>query len=196
MSGLVAAVFVDRDGVLVRDVDLLQRAEDIEILPGVPAALRRLHEAGLQVVVVTNQPVVARGLLTERQVEDLQADIHQRLRAAGGHVDAFYYCPHHPNANVPAYRTACECRKPRPGMLERAARERGLDLGTSTIVGDRPTDVAAGRRAGCRAVLVETGLHQAAPIVSSDGPLGELGVPHYRCPDLGAAADWILTVAR
>ncbi len=189
-----AAVFVDRDGVLVRDVDLLLRAEDIEILPGVPAALRRLHQAGLQIVVITNQPVVARGLLSEAQVEAIEEEIHARLHAAGGHVDAFYYCPHHPNATLAHYRMACDCRKPRPGLLQQAARERNLALAASTMVGDRPTDVAAGRRAGCRAVLVETGMHLAPPIVSADGPLGDWAVPDHRCGDLAAAAEWILGV--
>jgi D-glycero-D-manno-heptose 1,7-bisphosphate phosphatase len=187
-----AAVFVDRDGVLVRDVNLLLRVGDIEILPGVPAALRRIHEAGMSIIVVTNQPVVARGLLTEGQVEAIEEELHARLRAAGGHVDAFYYCPHHPHADLDQYRMTCDCRKPRPGMLERAAREGSLDLRASTMVGDRPTDVAAGRRAGCRAVLVETGMHSAPPIVSADGPLGDLAVPDHRCADLAAAADWIL----
>jgi D-glycero-D-manno-heptose 1,7-bisphosphate phosphatase len=188
-----AAVFVDRDGVLVRDVDLLVRAEQIDILPGVAAALRRLHQAGFPIIVVTNQPVVARGMLTEAEVEAIEDELHQRLRAAGGHVDAFYYCPHHPHADVAAYRVSCQCRKPRPGLLERAAREHDLDLSASVMIGDRPTDLAAGRRAGCRrTVQVETGMHLAEPIVSADGPLGDLALPDHRCADLAAAAQWLL----
>lgn len=185
------AVFLDRDGVIVRDVDLLVRADQIELLPGAAAALRRLREARLQVVIVTNQPVVARGLVTEQEVLALEAVIERHLRDAGVTVDAFYYCPHHPRATLPVYRVACECRKPRPGMLLRAARELGLDLAASAMIGDRLSDVAAGQRAGCRTILVETGMHAAPPIESLDGP-APLATPDHVVPDLAAAVDIVL----
>jgi D-glycero-D-manno-heptose 1,7-bisphosphate phosphatase len=185
------AVFLDRDGVLVRDPDLLVRAEQIEVLPGAAPAVRRLREAGLPVVVVSNQPVVARGLLTEADVCALEAEVERRLRAAGADIDAFYYCPHHPNATVPLYRDACQCRKPRPGMLLRAARDLDLDVHASAMVGDRPSDVAAGRRAGCRTVvLVESGMHAAPPIASPDPQVVDR--PDAAVPDLAAAVDLIL----
>jgi D-glycero-D-manno-heptose 1,7-bisphosphate phosphatase len=185
------AVFLDRDGVIIRDVDLLVRVDQIELLPGAAAAVRRLRDARLPVVIVTNQPVVARGFVTEEEVLALEAVIEQRLRDAGAIVDGFYYCPHHPRATLAEYRLACECRKPRPGMLLRAARELALDLGASTMIGDRLSDVAAGQQAGCRTILVETGMHAAPPIESLDGP-APLATPDHVVPDLAAAVDIVL----
>jgi D-glycero-D-manno-heptose 1,7-bisphosphate phosphatase len=186
------AVLLDRDGVIVRDVDLLVRVEQIELLPGATAALQRLRAACLPVIIVTNQPVVARGLLTEAEVLALEAVIERRLRAAGAGVDAFYYCPHHPRATLAPYRLPCECRKPRPGMLLRAARELDLDLSASTMIGDRLSDVTAGRRAGCRTVLVETGMHAAPPIESPDDPV-PAAAPDHVAADLSAAVDIVLS---
>jgi len=185
------AAFLDRDGVIVRDVDLLVRADQIELLPSAAEALRRLREAQFPIVIVTNQPAVARGLVTEGEVLALEAEIERFLRDGGGVIDAFYYCPHHPRATLPVYRVACECRKPRPGMLLRAARELDLDLAASTMIGDRLSDVAAGQRAGCRTILVETGMHAAPPIESLDGP-APLATPDHVVPDLAAAVDIVL----
>jgi D-glycero-D-manno-heptose 1,7-bisphosphate phosphatase len=187
------AVFLDRDGVIVRDVDLLVRSDQIELLPGVAGALRRLREARLPVVIVTNQPAVARGLLTEPELAALEARIERQLRDTGAGVDAFYYCPHHPQATLPAYRLACECRKPRPGMLLQAARDLGLDLAASTMIGDRSSDVIAGRRAGCRTILVETGKHTAPPIDSPDNPVPSTP-PDHVVRDLAAAVEVVLAI--
>ncbi len=185
------AVFLDRDGVLIRDVDFLTRREQVEVAAGAPAALQRLRRAGFALVVVTNQPVVARGLLTEDEVRALQVFIEKRLReSGGGDLDGFYFCPHHPSADLVSYRAACECRKPRPGMLRRAGRELEIDVSKSFMIGDRPSDVEAGRRAGCRTVLVQTGRHAAAPIQSPDGPFDP--VPDHVCADLATAVDWVL----
>jgi len=167
------------------------RVDQIELLPGAAAAVRRLRDARLPVVIVTNQPVVARGFVTEEEVLALEAVIEQRLRDAGAIVDGFYYCPHHPRATLAEYRLACECRKPRPGMLLRAARELALDLGASTMIGDRPSDIAAGQRAGCRTILVETGMHAAPRIESLDGPAPP-ATPDHAVPDLAAAVDIVL----
>ncbi len=173
---------------LIRDAHLVSTWDRVEILPGVPAALERLHAAGFGLVVVSNQPVIARGLASPAQVDAL----HLRLgHALGGWIERFVYCPHHPNATDPAWRVRCECRKPRPGMLVRSAAELDLDLARSFLVGDRPSDIAAGRRAGCRAVLVESGEHRAREIESPD-PVQADEAPHHRCADLPAAASWIL----
>jgi D-glycero-D-manno-heptose 1,7-bisphosphate phosphatase len=174
-------------------VDLLVRSDQIQLLPGAASALRRLHEAGLPLVIVTNQPVGARGLVTEQELVALETLIEQRLRDAGAAVDAFYYCPHHPRATLPAYRLACECRKPRPGMLLRAARELDIDLVASTMIGDRPSDVMAGRRAGCRTILVETGKH-LAPLIETPDDVGPPS-PDHVVPDLAAAVAIILDSA-
>lgn len=187
-----SAVFLDRDGVLVEDVDLLTRADQLRVLAGVPASLIALREAGFALVVVSNQPVVARGLVTEAEVEAIHAELGGLIRAAGGPaLDGMYFCPHHPNSTLPEYRVDCDCRKPRPGMLLRAARELSLDLRTSFMVGDRLTDIIAGARAGCRTVLVQTGKHLDKPIETRE-PLDITIQPDHTCADLAAAVEWIL----
>ena len=186
------AVFLDRDGVLIRDSDLLTRCDQVELYACAPQAICQLREAGFAIVVVSNQTVVARGLASEQDVELIHAWIQQLLRiSGGGEVDRFYFCPHHPNATLPQYRVACDCRKPRPGMLLRAAQELHLDLGASYMVGDRISDIIAGQRAGCRTILVQTGMHTAPPIETVE-PLDEPVQPDHVCADLRAATEWIL----
>lgn len=186
------AVFLDRDGVLIADVDVLRRPADIAVLDGVPQALSLLAKAGYALVVVTNQTVVARGLLTEEELGELHTAVGERLRREGApDLDAIYVCPHHPNATVPAYRVDCECRKPKPGLLVKAARDLDLDLASSTFVGDRASDVVAGALAGCATVLVRSGAHHEPPIETTL-ELDEEIVPDYVCADLGEAAHWIL----
>lgn len=187
-----AAIFLDRDGVLIKDVHLLTNPADIRVLEGVPQALTSLKEAGFKLIVISNQTVVAHGLVTEQEVYAINAEMERLLEQAGGpHLDGFYFCPHHPNATLPAYRIACECRKPRPGLLLRAARQHNLNLGASFVVGDRITDIIAGARAGCRTVLVQTGKHQAPPIETVE-PLDESVQPDHVFADLKAMAEWIL----
>jgi D-glycero-D-manno-heptose 1,7-bisphosphate phosphatase len=189
------AVFLDRDGVLIEDVNLVTRAEQMRLLPGVPEAMRALRSAGFLLVVVTNQPVVARGLATESEVRALHLVLEEQLAKAGGpRPDAVYFCPHHPRAERVEYRLLCECRKPRPGMLLEAARHHRIDLRASFIVGDRITDIAAGFRAGCRTVLVETGKHLEQPITLAE-PLEPGLKPDATLADLAAAARWILEQA-
>lgn len=186
------AVFLDRDGVLIRDVDLLTAPSDVHTLPGVANALKRLAAAGFRLIVVTNQTVVARGLATEAQVDQINAIISQRLASEGAPpLDRFYVCPHHPGATLAAYKIDCQCRKPRPGMLLRGAQDFNVNLSASFLVGDRITDIIAGAKAGCRTVLVRSGRHQAAPIVTSE-PLDASIQPDRVCADLATAADWIL----
>lgn len=187
-----AAIFLDRDGVLIEDVHLLTNPWDIRILEGVPQALNTLKEAGFQLIMVSNQTVVARGLATEQEVCAINTEMARLVQDAGGpRLDGLYFCPHHPNATLPAYRIACECRKPRPGLLLRAAREHNVHLGFSFMIGDRITDIIAGAKTGCRTVLVQTGKHQAAPIETVE-PLDKSVQPDHICADLRAAAKWIL----
>ena len=177
---------------LIEDVGGLSIASEIRLLPGVSHALSLLHQAGFRLVVVSNQTVVARGLASEQQVRELQARVGQMIEQNGGPgLNAFYVCPHHPNATLAAYRVECECRKPEPGLLLRASRELGLEMSSSFAVGDRITDIIAGSRAGCRTVLVQTGEHLAPPIETTK-PLDLSIKPDYTCPDLPAAAQWIL----
>jgi D-glycero-D-manno-heptose 1,7-bisphosphate phosphatase len=190
--GRERAVFLDRDGVLIEDVDLLDTPERIRILPGVPRSLQRLADNGFKLIVVSNQAIVARGVLTEKEMLNLHAEIEQRLQEAGSPpLSGFYYCPHHPSASISKWRIRCECRKPRPGLLQKAASEICVDLKLSFMVGDRLTDALAGARAGCRSVLVETGMHEA-PLIESPDLIDPSFRPDFICPDLGSAVDWIL----
>lgn len=148
-----AAVFLDRDGVLVQDVHYLRTPTQLRVLPGAAEALRALQEH-FAIVVVTNQSGIARALLGEDDLAAIHAELARRLAADGAVVDALYTCPHLPEGAVPAYSAACECRKPKPGMLLRASRDWRLDLNGSFMIGDAPRDVAAGRAAGVRSILI------------------------------------------
>jgi histidinol-phosphate phosphatase family protein len=156
----IRAVFLDRDGVINEEIDLLTDPSDLKLLPGVAPAIRRLNEHGLKAVVITNQPVIARGLCSSGNLDRIHARLEELLAAEGARVDAIYYCPHHPETHhrdprsVRELRVACECRKPAPGMLLRASREMGVDLAESIFVGDRSTDVEAAKRAGVRSVFI------------------------------------------
>ena len=184
--------FLDRDGVLVEDIDWLSHPDQIRIFPGVPEALVRLVQAGFQLIVVTNQPIVARGLITEEQLQTIHLALAEKLAAAGAPLlTHIYYCPHHPKATLPAYRLDCLCRKPKPGLLLRAATDLGLDPAAGFMVGDRMSDIAAGAAAGCRTILVQTGKHLEAPIQTST-PVDPLLKPDWTCADLPAAVQWII----
>lgn len=142
------ALFLDRDGVLVRDHGYVHRVEDLCLLPGVVAGLRRFQQAGYLLVVVTNQSGIARGLFSENDYARFTAALQQELAASDVKLDAVFHCPHLPTATVPSYALDCDCRKPRPGMLLRAIREFAVDPSLSLMVGDRESDLQAGRAAG------------------------------------------------
>jgi D-glycero-D-manno-heptose 1,7-bisphosphate phosphatase len=150
------AVFLDRDGTLIGLVHHLTDPADVRLIPGAAAAVRGLRDAGYRVVVVTNQSVVGRGMLTEAGLAEVHAEMARQLAAAGTAVDGLYFCPLAPAQKDP---TVVEhpMRKPGPGMLRQAADEMGLDLARSWMVGDTVSDMLAGRNAGCRTVLVRTG---------------------------------------
>lgn len=147
MSGRPAA-FLDRDGVLNEDRGYVHRWEDFAFLPGVIDALRRLQQKGYLLVVITNQSAVARGLCSEADVLALHERMCAFLREQGIELAGIYYCPHHPQGSVSDYAIVCSCRKPEPGMILRAAREHGIDLSRSLLVGDKLSDLEAGRAAG------------------------------------------------
>ena len=156
------AVFLDRDGVINRIVyhheigviDTPFTVEQFELLPGVGEAISSLNAMGFKVVVVSNQPGVAKGHFSPETLEAMHEKMRGLLAAQGARIDAVYWCPHHPEEGGPPYRMRCDCRKPEPGLLLQAAREMGVDLGQSYMVGDSITDVQAGERAGCRTLLV------------------------------------------
>lgn len=186
-----AALFLDRDGVLVHDVGLVTRGEQLAFAPDVPDALRRAARLGLPLVVVTNQTVVARGLCSEAELEALHAELEHALTLRGApRFAGIYVCPHHPHAQVERYRTTCDCRKPQPGLLLRAARELSLDLSQSFLIGDRASDVAAARACGVTPLLLEGPESAALPIVGAES-LGSLGEPAAVVASASAALDWI-----
>ena len=151
------AVFVDRDGTLIRDVGHLCRQDQVEILPRVPEALRLLKDSGFKVVVVTNQSAVARGRLTEELLAEIHRQLFDRLARLGAEVDAVYYCPHHPTEGSGRYRADCDCRKPQTGMIRRAAAELGLAVTRSYVVGDQLTDMELATRSGAQGIWIRRG---------------------------------------
>lgn len=151
------AVFVDRDGTLIEERGYLDRLDLVALIPGAAEAIRLLRQSGFAVVVVTNQAGVARGRFGEPFVEETHRFLQAELSALGAPLDGFYYCPHHPEGVVPGYRQACRCRKPEPGLVERAARDLDLDVPRSFVVGDKWLDVELAARAGARGILVRTG---------------------------------------
>jgi D-glycero-D-manno-heptose 1,7-bisphosphate phosphatase len=151
------AVFLDRDGTVIEEVRYLGDPAQVRLIPGAAEAIRRLNDAGVLVVLVTNQSGVARGYFPESRVWDVHARLAELLAERGARIDAYFYCPHHPTEGVGRYRVACECRKPRPGLLLAAARQLDIDLARSWVIGDKPCDAEAGAAAGCRAILVRTG---------------------------------------
>jgi D-glycero-D-manno-heptose 1,7-bisphosphate phosphatase len=155
--GLLPAVFLDRDGTVIEDVHYLAQVEQVRLIRGAANAIARLNAAGAAVVVVTNQAGVARGYFPENRVAEVHARLSELLSAAGARIDAYYHCPHHATEGIGAYRIACRCRKPEPGMLLNAARDLKLDLSRSWMIGDNISDLAAGSKAGCTTMLVRTG---------------------------------------
>ena len=182
-------VFLDRDGTVIEDADYLADPAGVRVLPGVPDALRRLRAAGRELVVISNQSGVARGLLTEPDARRVNAEVDARLRAEGVDILDWLYCPHldGPAAKVESYRKACACRKPKPGMLEEASRRHGLDLKTCVVVGDKPDDVKAAKAVGGRGILVLTG--QGRRAVEAHGKPAEADAV---CDGMAEAVSWIL----
>jgi D-glycero-D-manno-heptose 1,7-bisphosphate phosphatase len=151
------AVFIDRDGTLTEEVGYVNHPSRLQLLPRAAEAIRRLNTAGVAAVVVTNQAGIARGYFSESVLHAVHDALRTQLAGAGARLDGLYACVHHPSEGEAPYRTDCDCRKPRPGLLQRAARELGLDLARSTMVGDKASDLVPARAVGADAVLVLTG---------------------------------------
>lgn len=184
------AVFIDRDGTLTDEVGYVNHPSRLRLLPRSAEAIRRLNRAHVAAVVVTNQAGVARGYFSEDVLDAVNTTLVMQLKAAGAHLDGLYVCAHHPTEGEPPWRVDCDCRKPKPGLLLRAAADLGLDLASSTIVGDKASDLAVAPRVGAQSVLVLTGYG-----------LGEWEYrrasfpvePDHVAGDLLDAVDWVLT---
>lgn len=175
------AVFLDRDGVLNRDSeDFVRTVDDVEMLPGVPEAVKALNDAGFLTVVVTNQSGIARGFFTEDVLTQIHRKLIPQVESDGGRISGIYHCPHLPEVG-------CECRKPSPGMLIRAAREHGIDFANSFLVGDRAEDIACGFGVGVRTVLVLSGKSSAGDHENFQYR------PNYVAESLTGAAEWIIS---
>ena len=168
----LAAVLLDRDGVINEErADYVKSWQELQLLPGVLAALRRLAALPVPIAVITNQSAIGRGLVTAATVAAIHTHLSQVVGAAGGRLDGFFVCPHHPTAN-------CDCRKPKPGLLQQAAHHFGFDLTHALFIGDAITDFEAARAAGCHAILVRSGrqgarladffTHASAPPIVAD----------------------------
>ncbi len=181
------AVFLDRDGTICADRNYLADPGGVVLLPGAAEGLAALQARGFALVVVTNQSAVARGLAAMADVQAVNARVDELLRRQGVRLDAFYVCPHLPEGPVAAYAVRCDCRKPAPGLLLQAAAELGIDLARSFLVGDQGRDVEAGRRAGCRTVLLR--LPGAAAAAGDEWAEGGSHVAF----SWESAVEWILT---
>jgi D,D-heptose 1,7-bisphosphate phosphatase len=183
-----AAVFLDRDGVLNVERDHILKADDLELLPGAAEAIRRINRSEYLAVLTTNQPAIAKGWLSEAELRRIHGKLETLLGADGAFLDRIYYCPHHPEKGFegerPDYKIPCNCRKPAPGMIFAAREEMNIDLARSWMIGDRTADIAAGARAGCRTILVETGY---------GGGDGRYAVqPDFQCQNLTEATNLLL----
>ncbi len=188
-----AAVFLDRDGVINEEMGYINHPDRLRVLPGAAEAIRKLNEAGLMVVVVSNQAGLARGIISEDTFKAVQKKLREVLGLRGASIDRIYYCPHHPDGRVERYRKECTGRKPKPGMLYKARDELDVDLGRSVMVSDRYQDVAMAKAEGMEGVLVLSGYGR--------GELEQFGAawdpaPDYVAYDLADAVNWCLAPGR
>jgi len=151
------AVFCDRDGVINKEVNYLHKLEDLKILPKVSEAIKLLNQHKIPIIVITNQPAVAKGLINEKGIKGIHQEIQQFLAPQGAKIDYFLFCPHHPNANLRKYRVECDCRKPKVGLFKKAAQDYDINLKNSYIIGDTYRDIEAGKNLGCKTIAVESG---------------------------------------
>ena len=179
------AIFLDKDGTLVQDVPYNVEPAKIQFAPGAEAALKRLARLRVPLIVITNQPGIAFGLFGPEALDAVEQRLGALFALCGARLDGFYACPHHPRGKVAAYACSCLCRKPMPGLLQRAAADHHVDLARSWFVGDILDDVEAGKRAGCRTVLIDNGNETEWSRTPENA---DLRTPEHVVPDLDVAA--------
>lgn len=158
LSNKQKAVFLDQDGTINKYVGFLRNINDFELIDGVAEAIKNINASGYLAIVVTNQPVIARGEVAFQELEEIHNKMETELGLQGAYLDAIYYCPHHPHkgyeGEIPELKIECDCRKPKPGMLLKAAGDYNIDLSQSYMIGDGENDIKAGLAAGCKTVLI------------------------------------------
>lgn len=177
------AVFMDRDGTITEEMGYLKEPEKLKLIPRSGEAIRLLNEKGILTIVVSNQSGVARGYFTEKTVRETHQKLKKLLAEKGAYLDGIYYCPHHPEFGPPKYRKDCNCRKPKPGMLEKAAKKFNLDLKKCYVIGDKVDDIKLPQNVGAKGILVLTGYGQKSR---------EKIRPDYIARDLYQAVKWTL----
>ncbi|MFC1501497.1 D-glycero-alpha-D-manno-heptose-1,7-bisphosphate 7-phosphatase [Elusimicrobiota bacterium] len=189
---MLKAVFFDKDGVLNVDNGISGTNEAVVLFPGLPEVIKSLRERGFNIFVVTNQPIVARGIIKEDTLEKILDEFKERVESNDDNIkiDKIYYCPHHPHANLEEYRINCDCRKPKPGMILEAVREFNIDVKKSYMIGDRISDIIAGSLAGCKTIQILSGKH-IEKMIESDIKNTEKITPDYVVKDLKEILDII-----
>lgn len=170
-SVLQKAVFLDRDGTINKEIGYLYRSGDFAFIPGAVEAIKICHSLGYKVIVITNQSGVAQGYYTEEDIQRLHIHIDKLLALEGTHIDAYYYCPHHPEGVIQPYTKKCSCRKPAPAMIEQAVKDFDIDLCRSFCIGDKPIDAQAGMNAGVGRCALVKGIY---PIDEKTGALVQI----------------------
>lgn len=183
-----AAVFLDRDGTINVEAGYIRELENLNLMPGAAAAIKRLNQLGIPAILATNQSGPARGYYPESWVHALHERLVALLAAEGAQLDDVFYCPHHPEGVVPEFTQDCRCRKPETGMLEDAAARHDVDLSLSYMVGDKSTDVEVGQRAGCRTVLLRSGYGEQVLAGDYQWPVQ----PDHVADTIVEAIDWVL----
>ncbi|HUQ67050.1 MAG TPA: HAD family hydrolase [Flavitalea sp.] len=179
------AVFLDKDGTIIPDVPYNIDTDKVTLSDGVIEGLQLLQSYGYLLVIVSNQSGIAHGYFTEEQLNKVREKINSMCSKMGIYLDGFYYCPHHPEGTVQGYTTHCECRKPHPGLLLKAAGDMDIDLSSSWMIGDILNDVEAGNRAGCKTILINNGNE-------TEWQPGDTRIPEFFANDLSEAAKYIL----
>lgn len=151
------AIFLDRDGVLIQRAELTWKKSQLRLSPKIVPFIRHFNDNNIPIIVITNQPVVARGWISEKGVEKLHQILQARLNKQGAFINKFYFCPHHPEATLKKYRAICNCRKPKIGLFKKAGKEFKINLKKSVMIGDMTQDILAGKNAGMKTILVKSG---------------------------------------
>lgn len=185
---MTPAVFLDRDGTMIHDVHYLRRFEDVRWFASTIDAIRLMNRAGFLVFVVTNQSGIGRGAIPPEFVPEVHARMDRTLAAGGARVDGWFYCPHHPSAEIERYRAFCDCRKPAPGLIRQAQAQHAIDLPKSFVIGDKPIDVGLGVAVGAQSILVRTGYGEEAV----ETHRGQVPGAAFVAADLMEATSWLL----